>query len=949
MIGLKSLVILVSLLTSVAFGTFEYTSPLDDLNSDFLITEGVITGMVSVTDGTALWQNSELSGFGRIEGATLTDGIFTVSGGVISAGTWQGNTVQVPYGGTGAIALTDGGILLGSGTSAITALGVASNGQIPIGDGVTDPVLATLTGTTAEIEITNGAGSIIIGLPDDLIITGDVNIVGELEIGDVNIYGGLTVGENVDIAGNLTVDGTIINTDFTTLTDNSMANALHRHSELSASDGTPDQALIVDATGDVGIGTASPDSVLHIKASVPGIVGNDYAGQLIIQSPTNDVNTGVVITGYKSDVSGDPDVQLWYLGSSSSSDENIIFLNRRNANLALGTNDTHRITILGNGNVGINVTDPDAKLEVVGTLHVSDAATFDAIVNIAGNLLAAKAGFGSTTSILSTAIVNIDGSLSADDATGLNVDFTSSGIGNPAAITAKITVDTASPSGTAGLNILTTELVSGGTVTQNIGLLIDDQRGIATDLGELNNLAIGTSGGNVIILDGFVGIGTSTNDPTVELEVVGDIITNSIIFAEDGVNNFIDDFRSFGNARLLIHGEDQIRFSISDPGRDIAFDSTSFRPLDADDLVLNLGTGASPWNDLFLGGSIDIQGDNETITLGVGDDLIISSDGTNGVLTGKVLISSDLTVDSPTFHVDAADNAVGIGTVTPSANADLTLEGGVLNFKETTTPTADTDYGKLYTKSTNELFFQDGDGTEHLLHGDSFSVIWFHGTSTVEVNIPVQDAFAIIDSFTVVGKEDDLSNAVGDFSANTITISSGSGGEYKITYHGSITATGGADKEMIFVFGITLATPLDITNVTDNTITPIVITSTAHGLENGDMVQIVGVLGNTAANGSFILANKADDTFQIVALDGNPTTGNGDYNEGSPTGDVTIEYPGQMVVHRMVRGADLGAMSATGIHELDGSDVVSLYVANVSGTTNLTVAAISLGLDRIGD
>ena len=164
-----------------------------------------------------------------------------------------------------------------------------------------------------------------------------------------------------------------------------------------------------------------------------------------------------------------------------------------------------------------------------------------------------------------------------------------------------------------------------------------------------------------------------------------------------------------------------------------------------------------------------------------------------------------------------------------------------------------------------------------------------------------------------------------------------------------MTATGGADKEMIFVFGITLATPLDITNVTDDLVTPIVITSVAHGLENGDMVEIVGVVGNTAANGSFIVDSKDANTFEIVALDGNPTTGNGDYNEGSPTGDVTIEYPGQMVVHRMVRGADLGAVSATGIHELDGSDVISLYVANVSGTTNLTIAAISLGLDRIGD
>ena len=145
---------------------------------------------------------------------------------------------------------------------------------------------------------------------------------------------------------------------------------------FSATGAANNYGLIV-SDGRVGIGTTSPSSIFHIKASVPGTVGDDYAGQLIIQSPSNDINTSVVITGYKADVNGDPDVQLWYLGSSSSGNQDIIFLNRRNAKLALGTNDTHRLTILGNGNVGINVTDPDAKLEVVGTLHISDAATFD--------------------------------------------------------------------------------------------------------------------------------------------------------------------------------------------------------------------------------------------------------------------------------------------------------------------------------------------------------------------------------------------------------------------------------------------------------------------------------------------------------------------------------------------------------------------------------------------
>lgn len=71
-------------------------------------------------------------------------------------------TLPVASGGTGATTFTDGGVLLGSGTGAITALGVASAGQLLIGDGTTDPVLATLTEGTA-IDVTNGVGSITVG------------------------------------------------------------------------------------------------------------------------------------------------------------------------------------------------------------------------------------------------------------------------------------------------------------------------------------------------------------------------------------------------------------------------------------------------------------------------------------------------------------------------------------------------------------------------------------------------------------------------------------------------------------------------------------------------------------------------------------------------------------------------------------------------------------------
>ncbi len=120
--------------------------------------------------------------------------------------------------------------------------------------------------------------------------------------------------------------------------------------------------------GNVGIGTVTPDSVFHIKANFPGIVGSDYAGQIIIQNPAEDVTSNVVITAYESNSSGDPDQQLWYLGSASIGNSDITFLNRRNAKLTLGTDDNTRITILGNGNVGIGTTTPSTKLEVDGNI-----------------------------------------------------------------------------------------------------------------------------------------------------------------------------------------------------------------------------------------------------------------------------------------------------------------------------------------------------------------------------------------------------------------------------------------------------------------------------------------------------------------------------------------------------------------------------------------------------
>jgi len=104
--------------------------------------------------------NSWITGTAN-EIAIADDGDGTITVGLV-------DPLIVAKGGTGAATLTDGGILLGSGTGAVTALGVATNGQIPIGDGTTDPVLATLTGTTNQVTVTNGAGTVTLSTPQDL-------------------------------------------------------------------------------------------------------------------------------------------------------------------------------------------------------------------------------------------------------------------------------------------------------------------------------------------------------------------------------------------------------------------------------------------------------------------------------------------------------------------------------------------------------------------------------------------------------------------------------------------------------------------------------------------------------------------------------------------------------------------------------------------------------------
>ena len=65
-------------------------------------------------------------------------------------------TIPVNKGGTGVTTLTDGGVLLGSGTGTVTTMAALADGEVIVGDGTTDPVAES--GATLRTSIGVGTG-----------------------------------------------------------------------------------------------------------------------------------------------------------------------------------------------------------------------------------------------------------------------------------------------------------------------------------------------------------------------------------------------------------------------------------------------------------------------------------------------------------------------------------------------------------------------------------------------------------------------------------------------------------------------------------------------------------------------------------------------------------------------------------------------------------------------
>ena len=727
-------------LLSVGAGTLGTVDGTDDLfvTDDIEVDgDGYIAGNLDIIGSitNAAWAGDEIgdayiaddiviSSGGSVDSTALTDGgtigFEWVDAEIADNITVSSSATIDPQ----AITLATGNVLIGDASNnavATSSLYVNNDGKVGIGT-TTPELLFEIVGAVGRARLVDTDSRAIFDLVNDV-----ATPAADTEMGRLNFMGNDDAGAKIAYArvAGWVADDTAGSTDgyltFYTI-DTSLA-----------------ERMRITSTGQVGIGTTTPDGTLHVYSGSAGdisavgtvddlVVEHSAGGGISILTP--DTNESRVAFGSPSDGIGA------LIDWNHNNDLMGIATFNTGGELAFGTdNDAEAMRITSTGNVGIGTTSPSSALhisDIEGAILVEDS---DGSARLALRNLTTTPGPGTEAGRINfqglddagnvTGYAQVKGNVT-DDTDGSEDGYLSFITSEAGTLTEQmritstglVGIGTTSPSEElhihaetdADSTLLLTTANTGSAATDGLylGVVDADQTAYLWNY-ENTLLQFGTNNAArmTIAADGNVGIGSTSPISKFVVEGTGSVLQH-IRSSDNGAVQLrlrSDDT----NRRIVAVGDDGVTESqiiLGDNGRfEFAADVTDTTPFTIE--------GGAPNDALWLAstGNLGIGTTSPTAALTVGNNFMGTIDGTDDLfVTDDIELDGELYVDGTGDSRFAGDLEVdGHLTVGDAAiNADV-----VLRLDETFTADAST-YG-LYNLVDLDV---TGAGTNRTHSGD---------------------------------------------------------------------------------------------------------------------------------------------------------------------------------------------------------------------------------------